>query len=63
MNRSPFLYQGAFRNELPEGTLEHRVRASGRHEQPVVVPQSMHTLQVPFWTIRELPQLGQVLPS
>lgn len=31
--------------------------------QPVVVPQSMQTLQVPFWTMRELPQLGQVLPS
>ena len=31
--------------------------------QPVVVPQSMHTLQVPFCTMRELPQVGQVLPS
>lgn len=31
--------------------------------QPVVVPQSMQTLQVPFCTMRELPQFGQVLPS
>lgn len=31
--------------------------------QPVVVPQSMQTLQVPFCTMRELPQLGHVLPS
>lgn len=30
---------------------------------PVVVPQSMHTLHVPFCTMRELPQVGQVLPS
>lgn len=36
--------------------------SSNNQEHPVVEPQSRQTLQVPFLTMRSLPQFGQISP-
>lgn len=64
-----YIYRGRSGRSVT-GARAHLLQAPGTASRaqpdqlhPVVVPQSMQTLHVPFCTMRELPQLGQVLPS
>jgi hypothetical protein len=56
-----FLIQGMKNQTSSDSSIGHFCKTKVPYEQPVVAPQSRHTLQVPFLIIRVLEQVGQML--